>query len=242
MMDLTRRRPLALAFAVAVGALVPSAGPTSAQDPPAEEPATPSRFNVSIGLLNTQPLGELRTGPGIGAALSGTYALDARRIFRLRGDFRASIYDHDRRRVCAGGTIGCWIRLDVNTSYSSIYGGVGPEIVLPLGRVDLALAGTAGIGSFSVSSSLKGVDDRQSFGETNHFDDLFFAWSTGAELRVPVARKVAISLGSHYQHNGRASYVVEGGITERPDGSLEVSPLTTDANMVAIVLGVAFRP
>lgn len=232
------RSPQAIAIAIVLVLVVHV--PVVGQAP--GESGTLSRFNVSIGLLNTQPLGELRTGPGIGAALSGTYALDAARIFRLRADFRGSIYDHETREFCAGGAIGCWIRMDLSTSYSWLYGGVGPELVLPLGRFDVALAATAGIGAFSVDSSLKGSDDNREFARTDQFDDTFFSWAAGGEVRVPVSRRVAIALGSHYQRNGRASYVVEGGITQRSDGSLEVSPLTTDANMVAIVLGISIRP
>lgn len=227
-----------LALVIALGAAL-LAGPAASL---AAQEGTGSRFSGSAAVMNTQPLGELRTGPGFGLALSAAYALDANRIFRLRGEVRGGMYDHDSRELCLGGDIGCWIRLDLNTSYASLYGGLGPEIALPLGPMDLVLAATGGVGAFSVTSSLEGVDDNDSFGDTNHFQDSFFAWSAGGELRVPVSRKVAVALGSHYQHNGRASYVVEGGITERSDGTLAVTPITTDANMIAITLGVAVRP
>jgi hypothetical protein len=225
----------ALALAVVAGAVSPETA--AAQDP------APSRFSGAVAFLNTQPVGGLRTGPGFGVALTGAYALDQARIFRIRGDLRFASYGHERREVCLSQTVGCWIRVDLNTNYGTAFAGIGPEVAIPVGPVHLVLDGTVGVGHFTVGTSLSGVDD---YGEnafdTTHFEDTVFAWSTGGELRVPVSRKVAIALGSHYVHNGQASYVLEGGVTENPDGTLRVSPISTDANMVAITLGVAFRP
>lgn len=209
----------------------------------AQEPAR-SRFSGTVSLLNIQPLGELRTGPGIGLAGSAAFALDPAQRLRLRADVRLASYGHENRRFCISETIGCWIEVDVNTDYTMMYGGVGPELALPmiLGT-ELVLDATAGVGYFGVASSLQGIDAAdESLGHTTHYDDAVFAWSAGGDLRIPVSRALAISLGTHYLHNGRASYVVEGGITQNPDGTLDVRPLTTDANVVAITLGVAFHP
>lgn len=200
-------------------------------------------FTVGIGLLNTQPLAGLRTGPGIGFGLTGAVAHPRAPWLRLRGDFRLSSYGMDRHQACLSQTVGCWIEVDITTNYHTLYGGIGPELAMPLLGSELALAVTAGVGYFGVSSSLSGIDDTDSgFGNTTHFEDAFFAWSTGGELRVPVSRSVALAAGLHYQHNGRASYVVDGGVTENPDGSLNVLPVTGDANLVAITFGVAIRP
>lgn len=201
-----------------------------------------SRLSGGIALLNTQPLGDLRTGPGIGLALSGAWALDRSHRLRIRGDVRLSTYGHERRRFCINETIGCWIQVDVDTDFNTIYAGVGPELALSVLGTELVLDATAGLGHFGVVSTLQGIDDSESIATTNHYQDYVFAWATGGELRIPVSRVLAISLGTHYVHNGRASYVVEGGITQSSDGTLNISPLTTDANMVAITLGITFRP
>lgn len=202
-----------------------------------------SRFSGSLALLNTQPVGELSTGPGIGVAVSAAYAVDPFHIFRLRGEFRASIYDHESRQICFSQTVGCRILLDLETNYSIVYGGIGPEIVIPIGPVALALDGTIGWTAFTATSTLQGVDDEnESFGQTNNYNDDAFAWSAGGELRVPVSGQLAIALGAHYQHNGTVSYLRAGGITDNPDGSLSFDPQRTEANLVAITLGVNFRP
>lgn len=210
--------------------------------PAAARAQEPSRFSGSIALLNTQPLGELSTGPGIGIAVAGAYALDPFRIFRLRGEFRASVYDRETDQVCFSGTVGCRILLDLETNYSIVYGGIGPQIVIPIGPTELALDGTIGWSAFTATSTLQGVDDQdESFGQTNNYDDQTFAWSTGGEFRVPVSRQVAIALGAHYQHNGTVSYLRKGGITDNPDGTLSFDPYRTEANLVAITLGVDIR-
>ena len=204
----------------------------------------PSGFSGSVTLLNTQPLGDLRTGPGFGLAASGAWAIDPSRFFRIRGDLRAASYGHDQQEFCISETIGCWIRTDVNTDYTFAYAGLGPEVAIPLFLdAQLVLDATAGIGYFGVSSSLEGVDESASgFGTTTHHEDTIFAWSAGGELRVPLSPTIALTGGAHYLHNGEASYVVEGDISRNPDGTLTVSPTVTDANMVAITLGVAFQP
>lgn len=202
-----------------------------------------SRFTGSFSLLNTQPIGELATGPGFGVALGAEYALDPFRIFRIHGQFRAAIYDHERREVCFSYTVGCRIMLDLDTNYSILYVGLGPQIAIPLGPLSLALDATAGWTSFAASSSLSGVDDQdESFGETENYSDDGFAWSTGAQLRIPVGTQFGIAVGGHYQHNGEMSYLREGGITENPDGSLSFDPYRSEANLYAITLGVVFRP
>lgn len=203
----------------------------------------PSRFSGSIMLLNTQPLGELSTGPGFGIALAGAYALDRFHILRIRGEFRASIYDSETRQICFSGTVGCRILLDLETNYGIMYGGIGPQIVIPIGPTELALDGTLGWSAFTATSTLQGVDDQdESFGQTNNYEDDTFAWSTGGEVRVPVSRQVAIALGTHYQHNGTVSYLREGGITDNPDGTLSFDPYRTEANLVAVTVGVEIRP
>lgn len=202
-----------------------------------------SRFTGSFALLNTQPLGELSTGPGFGIMIGGAFALDPLRIFRIHGEFRASIYDQENREVCFSSTVGCRIVVDLTTSYGTLYAGLGPQVVVPLGPTQLALDATVGWSGFQASSSLQGLnEDDESFGDTTNYEDDTFAWSTGGELRIPLGAQIALALGGHYQHNGVVSYLREGGIIDNPDGSLSYEPFTTDANMVAITLGVTFNP
>jgi hypothetical protein len=226
---------------VAALAAVAMAGPVAAQGPG----ETPSRFSGGLTLVHTQPLGNLETGPGWGVGLSAAWALDEARVFRLRGELRAAIYGRDTRpNVCLSETVGCLIQVDVNTDYSSLFFGVGPEVAVPLGGSELVLDATAGVGSFLVTSSVEGVSDPddQDLFTTENFSDTFFAWSAGGELRIRLTPVVSLALGAHYQYNGEASYVREGGVTLNPDGSVNVDAITTDANQMTFSLGVAFHP
>lgn len=227
------RIPFAALTALAALAL---AAPVAAQ-----VDAEYSRFSGEFNLLNTQAMGDLATGPGFGLALSGAWALDQARMFRVRGDLRFSVYDHEKQRVCVTS---CLIQADLDTNHGFMYAGLGPELVLPVGPVDLAFDATAGFIGFSSTSSLSGVDSENEnhFNTTNH-DDGAFAWSTGAALRIPVGSQVSIALGTHYlASTSPVTYLLKGGITELPDGSLELDSITTDANVVAFTIGVAIRP
>lgn len=224
-----------IAAVTALAALLLLPTPGAAQEP--------SRFDGTIALLNTQPLGDLATGPGWGLAAGAAFALDPARIFRIHGEFRAALYDHERREVCFSSTVGCRVRLDLDTNYSVLYAGIGPQIALPLGPTQLVLDATIGWGGMMATSSLSGVDESgDRIGDTTNYEDHTLAWSTGGELRIPFSQKVALSLGAAYQHNGAMSYVREGGIIDHPDGSLSFEPFHTDANLLAITLGVALRP
>ena len=222
--------------------LVWAAAPAVGQSGEAER--TPSRLSASLAILNTQPLGELETGPGYGVALSAAWAADRARRFRLRGELRAAIYGRDTRTTCLSETVGCLIEIDINTDYTSFYFGVGPEVAVPFFGSVVVLDATAGVGSFGVTSSVRGVSDPEgeSLLTTENFSDTFFAWSAGGELRVPVSSVISLALGARYQHNGRASYVREGGVTRNPDGSIDVDAITTGANQMALTLGIAFHP
>lgn len=236
----TSARPAVLLSVLLFAAALAAPVPATAQG----EELTYSPFSASLAFLSTQPLGELRTGPGFGVGITAAWALDPARRLRVRGELRAATYGRETRTACLSATVGCLIEVDIHTDYTSFFVGAGPELAVPVLGTTLVLDATAGYGSFSVRSSVRGISDPDSEDllTTTNFDDGFFAWSAGGEVRVPFASQFSISLGGQYQHNGRASYVREGGITTNPDGSLNVEAMTTDANQFVLTLGVAFHP
>ncbi|MDX1674912.1 MAG: hypothetical protein R3314_08970, partial [Longimicrobiales bacterium] len=139
----------------------------------------PSPLSGSLALLNTQPLGELATGPGLGVGLSAALAVSSSRRLRLRGELRAAIYGRDTRTACLSQTVGCLIQVDINTDYTTLYVGIGPEMAVPLLGSTLVLDATAGVANFSASSSVAGTSstDTEDLFKTDHFSDTFFAWS-----------------------------------------------------------------
>lgn len=232
------RRPTLL-FLIFPQLLLVLATAASAQEPLRVR----SRWSGAVELLDTQPLGALATGPGVGLGVSGAWSVAPSQVLRLRAEFRGAIYGQHREEFCLAQPVGCWLRVGVSTTYGSFFFGLGPEVSLPLAGMELVLDGTMGVGYFGVSSSLDGADaDQGNVFTTDHFHDAFLAWSTGGELRVPISSQLSVVVGTHYQHNGRASYVREGDITQNADGTLNVRSTTTDANMVAITLGIAVHP
>ncbi len=123
------------------------------------------------------------------------------------------------------------------------HGGPLPVALTTLLLVALGtLAGPRPAGAQDRTPESEGRDDEENLFNTNNFHDDLFAWSGGGELRVPVSAQVAIALGARYQRNGQASYVPAGGISRSPDGSVAIESMTTDANQMALTLGVAFHP
>lgn len=241
------RAPLLLAPLLAAALLVALApGSARAQGTQGQPEAQReySRFSGTLGLLNTQPLGDLATGPGWGGAASAAWALDPAHRIRLRAEARLAGYGSEERRACLSETVGCLIEVEISTAYTTLYVGGGPELAIPLGGPELVLAATAGYANFAVSSSVRGISDpeRENLLTTENFRDDLFAWSVGGDLRIPVASQFSIMLGAHYQRNGEATYVPEGGIIQNQDGSITLDERTTDANFVALTLGVAVRP
>lgn len=218
----------------------PIAAPVTAQEAPREY----SRFTPSLALINTQALGELGTGPGIGAAMTLALAVDPARRIRARLDFRPALYGSESRDGCLMvGGVGCVGDVEVETTYASLYIGAGPELALPIGTSELVVAGTAGLGGFSVGTSVQSDYMDETLATSDDFEDWFFAWSLGGELRIPIWSNGSLLLGAHYQHNGEATYVPEGGVVRDPDEqTVTISPVTSDANQMVIALGLAFRP
>jgi hypothetical protein len=51
---------------------------------------------------------------------------------------------------------------------------------------------------------------------------------------------VLVDLGATYHRNGVAEYLRKGDIVDHPDGSIELFPNRTEANLVVFRVGVSF--
>jgi opacity protein-like surface antigen len=137
--------------------------------------------------------------------------------------------------------IGCRIEVDVTTTNSVLYGGLGPEVVLATGAVEPYVNASLGFSYFATTSSLSGQSDSEDFASTTNFDDALFAWRAGAGVRVQVhggRNPVALDLGLERHENGVADFLAKGDIQDNPDGSITVFPNRSEANMVTVRLGV----
>lgn len=162
--------------------------------------------------------------------------------FALRGDGGFIVYGNERRRVCMGGGVGCFIELDLTTTNSIAYVNVGPQLMVPAGPIQPYAAAGVGLAYFATRSEVEGSGGQQHpFASTTNFDDFTFQWGGGGGLLVPLSRgrtPVMLDLGVRYHGNGRVEYLTEGDIAESPDGSLEISPTRSDANLLTFQIGV----
>jgi hypothetical protein len=211
---------------------------------------TPDRESwgfVGVHLGGARPLGEFGELVDAGFVIQGTFsapiALDRRLSLRL--DMGAVVYGNERETLCFPPPIGCRIGVDLTTTNSIATVAFGPELS---GRGPVApyVHGGIGFSYFATTSSLSGVDDidDQNLFETRNYGDLVGQVRLGGGVRFEVARSsggpVMIDLGVEYHGNGIAEYLREGDIVDFDDGSIQIFPNRTEANLLEFRVGVTF--
>lgn len=200
---------------------------------------------VSIQLLGADPVGPFGqvVDQGFGAALAGLLPVSEASALSLRGELGFIVYGHERQRVCFSRLIGCRVTLDLTTSNSIFFGGIGPELAVPRGDVRPYLNATAGFSYFATTSSVSGSHDHDDFASTRNFDDLVFSTRIGGGVRIRLRggpSPILLDLGLQYHDNGVAEYLREGDIVDHPDGSISIFPNRSEANLVGYRIGVTF--
>ena len=203
----------------------------------------PPRAAAGVSFLIAEPTGEFSdfVNAGYGADFWGRLALEPRGLVSLRGDFGFAIYGYESKRVCFDG-VGCRVQARLETSNSIFFGGIGPELALPMDWVRPYLNAFLGFGYFSTSSSLESLwGDDDSFPTENLGDGTFsWGWGGGMEFYVHQGRvPIAINLGARYHENGVMEYLREGDILDHPDGSITLFPIVSEANYISYRIGVS---
>ena len=161
----------------------------------------------------------------------------------LRVDASLLNYGHERQRVLLSNTIGGRIGVDLTTDNNIAFIGAGPQIGLPTGAFRPYVNGFVGVSYIFTESSVRGSSSGESFASSTNYDDASFAYGGGAGLYIPVGRRrhnpVSIDLGAQYRHNGQAYYLVKGGITDNPDGSITLDPIRSETNLLTFHVGVS---
>jgi hypothetical protein len=215
----------------------------SAQVRPGIRPIQPSRSFIGIGGIMAVPQGEFSSyvGNGGGLGFDVLAGLDRAGALQLRIEGGFLRYGNEARTSCLGT---CRITVRINTSNNIFVLGVGPQIMLvPPGPVRPYVTGTAGLAYFFTQSSMRGTSDATSFAETKNFEAVTFALTGGGGLQVRLrdgARPILLDIGARYHHNGETSYLRKGSIIDHPDGSITIQPIRSEANFLALQLGVRF--
>lgn len=230
-------KPNPITNLIATLVLLTTASVASAQ----ESPLPPLRASAGGQLIIAVPIGEFDDYVDTGWGLDGHFRirLDQQGIVSFRVDGSFVNYGNETRRVCL---VTCLIEADITTSNNILSAAFGPEISVPDGIVQPYINGGIGFSYFSTTSSVEGSDNNnEPFASTTNFDDFTFAWIAGGGLRIPLSRgrtPVALDLGARLLDNGEVEYLREGSITVNPDGSIDIDPIRSEANLVKILIGV----
>ncbi len=199
---------------------------------------------VGISFVAANPVGPLGAffDQGFGAQIQGGVQMGAQGRLRLRGDLGVLVYGHERLQLCYALPVGCRIGLDLTTTNTIIFAGIGPEFVLATGALEPYVYATTGISYFATMSSLSGADEPGGWAETTNYSDAVMAWKVGGGLRVRVRggrNPISLDLGVERHQNGIADFLTEGDILDHPDGSITLFPNRSEANLMTFRFGVS---
>jgi hypothetical protein len=211
---------------------------------PPDQEVRPSAW-VGVEFIAADPVGDfgVLVDDGYGLELEGRFpiGLDGALALRLDGGF--IVYGHESRGMCFPPPVGCRIGVDLTTTNNIAFVGIGPELAVP-GRISPYVNGSVGLSWFATQSSLSGLDDYEERFNTRNYSDLVTAARVGGGLRLRVARTskgpILLDLGGTYHRNGVAEYLREGDILDHPDGSIELFPNRSEANLVVFRAGLSF--
>jgi hypothetical protein len=204
--------------------------------------ATP---HFGFAFIAADPVGDLAYyfDQGLGGQFEGSFPIEPTGHLRLRADLGFVIYGHERQYLCYSTPVGCRIGLDLTTTNSIFFGGVGPELVLATGAIAPYVNASAGFSYFATISSLGGDDSYDDFAHTTNYSDAVFAWRAGGGIRVRVKggrTPIHLDFGVERHENGVADFLTEGDIIDHPDGSITMYPNRSEADFVAFRFGMTF--
>lgn len=224
-----------------------AAAPLAAQDcdcwdPWLEQEPTGGYVGGGLALAATQGEFSDYVDGGVGFDLHYVHRLDRDGWLAVRVEGGMLIYGYETQRVPLSSTLGGRILVDMNTTNNIAFIGVGPQVGVPDGRLGPYVNGYAGYSFIWTGSSVSGTWDREPFAETTNFSDWTFSYGGGGGLYVPLRRgprPISLDLGVRYQNNGRAEYLLEGGIRDNPDGSVTLFPVRSDTDLLTFRVGVS---
>ncbi len=249
-MSLQNLRPSSRAFSTLL--LAPLLAGLLVAGPPGElgaqaagQDELPPGLHLGLGLVFAQPTGEFRDYVDFGGGIRGFVRFDFEETGRLglRIEFAAMTYGRETKQVCLSETVGCRITVDLTTSNNIFVGGLGPELVVPVGFLELHGAVTGGFSYFSTTSSVQGTRDQEPFASSENYGDGGWGWNWGGGFRIPIARgriPVRLEAGLARQRNGRREYLTRGDIQELPGGEIQLNPRRSDADFLMWTIGLTF--
>jgi hypothetical protein len=234
----------ALLAALALSPL--GAGPVRAQEPEPNAPAdgaAPVRWEIGGALLLARAAGEFGryVDGGVGFGLSGVrYFGEARRL-GIRVDLTLVSYGRESTssEVVLGGVA---VDVDLTTENAIATLAVGPQYVFGRGRVQPWVSATIGSAQFVTTTSAWAGGQALPIASTDVLEHHTLALSAGGGARVGLwpnrRRPISLEVDARYHRHGAVEYLRQGGVRELPDGSITLDPITSDADLWTVRLGV----
>jgi len=218
--------------------LLALAAPVAAQTGPYRTPAAAVGMSFLIG----DPIGEFSdfVDTGYGAEFFGRIPLEPEGLVSLRADLGFLIYGYESSRVCFDG-VGCRVEARLQTSNGIFFGGIGPELALPLDGLRPYVNAFLGFGYFSTTSSLESLWGEEDHFTTENLGDGAFSWGWGGGLEVNLRNgrvPIDLDIGARYHENGVMRYLTKGDILDNPDGSITLFPIVSEANLMSYRIGL----
>jgi hypothetical protein len=198
---------------------------------------------LDIAAQLADPIGGFATNVdqafGIGAAVRHHF-----RWFKplgVRADVAILNYGNERQRVPVSPTLNR-VLVDMTTSNNIAVFSGGPELMITRGPVRPYAHAFAGYSYFYTESSAGNDYEGGAFARSTNFSDggLALGWGTGVSIPFSIrSAQVAIDAGARRTTNGGRSYLRRGDIQDQPDGSLQFTSRTTDADFWQFHLGAS---
>lgn len=207
-------------------------------------PSGPSRFQLGLDAVLSQPKGEFANniGNGFGLNATGMFRLDPKGFISIRGDVGAVQYGRETQRVPYRPITGR-INLDVETTNNIAWGSIGGQLQIPDGWFRPYANASIAYTDFSTQSTLTGSDDSYEYASTTNQHDGSRAWIVGGGVVIPFGNRFSLgglNLGARYYYGGRATYLREGDIIDNADGTITINPRNSKTDLVLWQLGVSF--
>jgi hypothetical protein len=206
----------------------------------------PPRTWVGGSLTYAQPQGEFRNYVDGAIGLNGHLIHQfGDGIVAFRADVGYLLYGSATRRQSLGGGAFGLIAMDVTTSNNIVNGGLGLQIMAPIGAVRPYVNGNLGFSYFFTESSIAGSDyDNEPFASTNNFDDGGFSTNWGGGFYIPIKlgikHPVILDLGFASHNNGEMRYLTKESIDiEDLSSTPLITPVRSSANFLTFKLGVS---
>ncbi len=202
------------------------------------------RWRVGFAADIGQPVGDFKhqvrnAAGGQGYAL---LRLDRAALVSLRLQGGWLNYGSERQRTCLGSPPYCRVAVDLTTANGILSLALGPQLSLPIGRTRMYGYGLVGMSRFATLSGLGGGLLPDFIAADENFGDTGLLLTGGTGLEIPVHRKAAIDIGIGYERHGTRDYLVKGGLTDKPDGTLGMDIKRSNAELLAIRVGLTMTP